>query len=210
MPSSTETEVKFAVAHLTPLRKKLAEFGAPDRAEVVFEQNWRFDDADRTLTGRGEVLRLRRDQGNHLTFKRQTPDDLTRTEIDMQVSDLESARRLLEALGFEQMAAYEKRRETYRIGDTLVMLDELPFGCFVEIEGERPAQLKVVAEQLDLDWNRKIPDSYLQLFEAVRQAAGLETQEATFAELSRLGLDALKLLGLEDAAMTPTSGGRRP
>lgn len=210
MPSSKETEVKFAVRLLAPIRQMLLELGIPAGLEAVFEQNWRFDDSGRTLTARGAVLRLRRDQGNHLTLKQQTTDELTRTEIDIQISDLESCRRLLEGLGYEQMAAYEKRRETYRLGDTLVMLDELPFGCFVEIEGDGIDLLKATTKRLGLDWSRRIPESYVQLFEAVRQAAGLESPEATFSSLSSLRLDAIHLLGLEDAAASPSRDGRRP
>lgn len=208
MPPFTETEAKFAVGSLAPIRQKLTDLGSPAESGAVFEQNWRFDDSAHTLSARGDVLRLRRDEVAHLTFKQRTPDELTRTEIDIQVSDLESARRLLEGLGYGQIAAYEKRRETYRLGDSVVLLDELPFGCFVEIEGEGVPQIKEAAESLGLDWARRVPRSYHQLFQAVRQAAGLETQEATFSSLAQMGLDAIRLLGLEDAASTPTSGGR--
>lgn len=41
--------------------------------------------------------------------------------------------------------SYEKYRETYHWGDVEVVLDETPFGDFVELEGENETALKAVA-----------------------------------------------------------------
>jgi adenylate cyclase class 2 len=42
---------------------------------------------------------------------------------------------ILDALGFKRLLVYEKRRQTFSLGPTEVMIDELPFGMFMEIEG---------------------------------------------------------------------------
>ena len=42
---------------------------------------------------------------------------------------------ILEALGYYPALVYEKRRETWRLGETEIVVDELPFGLFMEIEG---------------------------------------------------------------------------
>lgn len=42
---------------------------------------------------------------------------------------------ILDALGFTPAVVYEKRRETWALGKTEIVIDELPFGLFMEIEG---------------------------------------------------------------------------
>jgi adenylate cyclase class 2 len=41
---------------------------------------------------------------------------------------------ILDALGFKPVLVYEKRRQTWSLGPTEVVIDELPFGWFMEIE----------------------------------------------------------------------------
>ena len=60
-----------------------------------------------------------------------------------------------------------------------LMLDELPYGDFVEIEGNMD-QLKPVALQLGIDWEAAIPASYHELFERVRAARELSFRDLTY------------------------------
>ena len=43
---------------------------------------------------------------------------------------------ILETLGYRPIAVYEKKRQTWLLGAVEVVIDELPFGLFMEIEGE--------------------------------------------------------------------------
>ena len=52
------------------------------------------------------------------------------------------------------------------------MLDELPYGNFIEIEGELE-MLRPIAEQLRLNWDKAIPASYHALFERLCKSRGL-------------------------------------
>ena len=109
----------------------------------VFEINLRFDKPDGQLSMGQEVLRLRKDQHARLTYK--GPSDpnqsiAVRKEIEFQVSDFEAARSFLEALGYQVIVHYEKFRTTYSLDDVEIMLDEMPYGTFVEIEGQRKRQ----------------------------------------------------------------------
>ncbi len=67
-------------------------------------------------------------------------------EEETEVSDAAALAAILEALGYRPALVYEKRRQTWRLAGTEVVLDELPFGLFVEIEGDEPDILR--AEQL--------------------------------------------------------------
>ena len=61
------------------------------------------------------------------------------------------------------------------------MLDELPYGNFVEIEGENSAAIHSAAHRLGLDMQAAISESYSSLFEKVRRALGLTFADLTFA-----------------------------
>jgi adenylate cyclase class 2 len=86
------------------------------------------------------VLRLRRKGGRALfTFKERDSSSAAvkrQREEETEVADADALAAILEALGYRPALVYEKRRETWRLAGTEVVIDELPFGLFVEIEGE--------------------------------------------------------------------------
>ncbi len=98
------------------------------------------------------MLRLRADQAAHLTFKGpgRCAGRFGRQEIEFEVSDFGAARRLLEALGYRVYTSYEKYRETYRLGQVIIALDEMPFGTFAELEG--PSAQEIMPPPTRWDW----------------------------------------------------------
>jgi adenylate cyclase class 2 len=192
-----EIEAKFYVLHLDQVMTRLRQLEARLIQTRVLETNLRFDLADGRLRSRGHVLRLRQDTKSRLTYKGTGQNDdgvLSREEIEFIVEDFGKAKKFLQALGYQQIMYYEKYRTTYELNHTLIMLDELPYGDFVEIEGETAFQIRVVAEKLNIDWNTAIKRSYTSLFENVRSAMQLSFQEISFQnfdgiEVSADGLD---------------------
>lgn len=177
-----ETEAKFLVLRLDELPGRIEARGGRLLTARTHETNLRFDTPDGALLRARRLLRLRRDAAVHLTFK--GPGEFmggvrTRTELDMLVGDFEEARQFLQALGYATVFEYEKYRTTYALGEVQVMLDELPFGSFVEVEGKLEG-LRPAAEQLGLDWNTAIADSYHALFERLQQVAHLPFRDLTF------------------------------
>ena len=61
---------------------------------------------------------------------------MSRTEIEFGVDDFAKAKQFLEHLGYQSILVYEKYRTTYELDHAHIMLDELPYGNFIEIEGE--------------------------------------------------------------------------
>jgi len=61
-----------------------------------------------------------------------------------------------------------------------IMLDELPYGNFIEIEGEDVDSIRVVANVLNLDMDKALSTSYFALFEQVKQTLGLTFNDLTF------------------------------
>jgi adenylate cyclase, class 2 len=185
--SVQETEAKFYVRDLKKLETILQESGAQIVQARVLERNIRFDLPDGSLRSERRVLRLRRDTESRLTYKSASTNDqgvLSRTEIEFIVEDFEKARQFLEALGYQSIFYYEKYRTTYALqllgAQSFIMLDELPFGNFVEIEGETIESIRWVSDTLHLAWDAAVATSYFALFERARQVLQLSFQDLSF------------------------------
>lgn len=168
--SDVEIEVKFYVISLDDIAEKIIDLGGKLVTERIFEKNLRFDTADQKLRNLHQVLRLRQDKDNILTFKGavETGKPVSiRQEIEVVVDDFETTRKLLKGLGYEVVMEYEKYRTTYSLLDTLVVLDELPYGKFIEIEGPDGNSIQKVARNLNLNWKTRVMTSYTYLFETL-------------------------------------------
>lgn len=191
-----ETEVKFYVRDLDRLKARLEGLGAACIQERGLETNLRFDLPDGRLRLDGRVLRLRQDTQTRLTYKSASKKDegiLSREEIEFVVEDFQKAKQFLEALGYQKRVYYEKYRTTYELNETHIMLDELPYGRFVEIEGETIRTIRALADQLNLNWEAALATSYIALFECVRKALQLPFQDLSFENFAGINVDASHL-----------------
>jgi adenylate cyclase class 2 len=196
---SKEIEAKFYIQHLALLRDRLIKLGARVHKKRTLERNWRFDTIDGRLTRMKEVLRLREAGDSHLTYKSKLNTPEERLEIEFGVDNIDKARDFLLALGYRVICVYEKYREIFQLGSVEVMLDELPFGSFVEIEGPTLDAIKETSGLLNLDWERRVSHSYLGLFEELRHRFDLPFNDATFANFADLPPANANDIGLEDA-----------
>ena len=209
---NNETEVKFHIQHIRAVKERLQTLGALLIHPRTLELNLRFDTPGGDLIREGRVLRLRQDDAIRLTYKdgsRIKDGALSRREIEFSVSDLDSAQQFIEALGYEMVFIYEKYRTTYSMPvkgrevamdlqrrETHIMLDELPYGNFVEIEGELD-ELKPLAQKLLLDWDTAIPASYHTLFERVSRSKNLTFRDLRFEKFK--GIE----IGSDDLGVHP-------
>ena len=184
-----EIEVKFHIQNISQIKTNLNNIGAVLEKPRVFESNLRFDYPDGSLSTNKQVLRLRHDTENIITYK--GPAQINqpvsvREEIEIQVDDFDRAKHLLEALGYEVYMEYEKYRTTYTYKEVIIVIDELPIGDFIEIEGPNASAIHSVAELLGLRWENRIPASYLYLFEQIKKRrADIQHKNLSFAELSQ-------------------------
>lgn len=195
-----EVEVKFLVSSLQAVRARLLEVGAELVAPRIYERNVRYDTSDEQLLKRLELLRLRQDSRVRLTFKGPAAEDeqseaKVREEIEIEVSDYARMDLILRRLGFIPMQIYEKYRETYHWQGVEIVLDEMPFGEFVELEGAE-VNLMLVAAALGLDWGRRVTNNYLEMMEMCRRAFDLPFSDLTFADFERRPVDMSELLPL--------------
>ena len=182
-----ELEVKFYLPDLPALEKRLAGKGAVLEKPRVFEMNLRFDTPTQALSQTSRVLRLRQDTQARITYKGPGVEQdgvQQRQELEFVVSDFSTAQAVFEALGYQVAVVYEKYRTTYSLGKVLVVLDEMPYGNFMEIEGPDGESIQKAARLLDLDWEKRILASYVFLFERLKQVKGWAFRDLSFANFA--------------------------
>ena len=162
---SIEIEKKYRLTEKLrgEVEESLEEFGAEFLGED-FEENTLFSNDD--LFRRNAIVRIRR-KGDRavLTFKQRisaTSDAKQQIEHESDVSDADAVRSIIESVGLRPATVYEKRRKTYKFRDVEVVLDELPFGQFMEIEGSisaiAEAEMLLGIEELAVE-----PETYPRL-----------------------------------------------
>ncbi len=170
---SVEIEAKLKVDSLEAVAEKLSELGA-EFVEEQHQSDFYFDDAQRTMTACDKCLRIRKESAGDsvrqfLTFKgpRQKSELKKRQETNIEITDADSARKLLAALGYEHVLTVEKKRRLWHLGRCDVCLDELPgLGSFVEIEGAGESEIANIQKKLGLESLPHIPQSYASLLSA--------------------------------------------
>ena len=190
-----EIEVKLHVPDLGAVAARLREIGAEIARPRVYERNVRYENAPGTFHEIGIVLRLRQDDRVRLTYKE--PMDETaaarglhsRYEVEVVVDDYDAMNIVLERLGFHAYMVYEKYRTTYHHLGAEVVLDEMPYGNFIEIEADEPT-IETVLSQLNLHETPRIPYSYGQLFAHIRAHLNLTFTDMTFDNFSGLDVPA--------------------
>ena len=160
-----EVEKKFRLTkrQRDAVLKRLPEIGASLEGEE-FEENTLYDGG--VLNTGTCVLRIRRVGRNAtLKYKKRIPTSSAikhRREEETEIADADAMAAILEALGFTPALVYEKRRQTWRFGNTEIVIDVLPFGLFMEIEG-RVNEIKAVERKLGLKGLRAEHATYPQL-----------------------------------------------
>jgi len=184
-----EIEVKFYVNDLLAIRNQLEQIGAQLTQPRMLEINLRYDTSDGELARSFRVLRLRQDTAARLTFKgpaRAQDGARIRQEIEMEVESFDQAKVLLEALGYQVNMVYEKYRTKYEFEGVHLDLDEMPYGNFIELEGEDVPALHALSDRLSLDWDASSPASYVMLFEALRAKMNLPFRDLSFSNFTNL------------------------
>lgn len=203
-----EREVKFYIRNLSALAERLSVTGADLTRERMLERNFRLDTPDHQLQAAGRVLRLRQDDRVRVTYKDGSHQDngvVVRTEIEFTADNLEVTRKFFEVLGYPVSVIYEKYRQVYHLGAVEVVLDELPYGNFIEIEASSNTLIEGVVQMLGLKWETGIKTNYLGLFETLKGKMPLGFNDLTFANFESLTITA-EDLGVQPADTKDRSG----
>ena len=174
-----EIEVKFLEVSHDEVRGKLRVLGAQCEQPMTQMRRMIFDYPDGRLRVNSASVRVR-DEGNKIRVSyKQMKDHVANGsfELDFTVDSYEKAGELFERLGLKKISEQETKRETWRLDDCEVVLDEWPWlKPFIEIEGPSEASIKAVAAKLDFDWAQAIFGSanvaYQHEFPGINLAAG--------------------------------------
>lgn len=148
MAEEVEKKYRLTAAEREQTLQKLETSGAKYEGED-FEENTLFRGG--ILNLKPCILRLRKTQDKSvLTYKEVLPSENAikrRKEIETIVADGAAMHEILENLGYKPALVYEKRRKIFQFGAVEIVVDELPFGFFLEIEG---AENEILAAEIKL------------------------------------------------------------
>ncbi len=151
MAIEIEKKYRLSEEHRQFVVNALAEIGAVFVGED-FEENTIYNGG--ALNQRNAVLRIRKTQNKtFLTYKERIQNrSYTKHQIEheTEVADAGSLKTIVEILGFDAQLIYEKKRKTWTLRNAEVVIDELPFGLFMEIEGSITA-IKETEMLLDIE-----------------------------------------------------------
>ena len=177
-----EIEVKFKVASFQAIRKKLRAAGARLVGQA-FERTVRLDTPDNLLERTQRFLRVRTGFKNALTFKQKLPSARRtfkeREEIETEIDDPQQMMAILNRLGLTKQWVMEKRRQKWQLSKAEVVLDRLPFGNFVEIEGN-PAAIVKTEKILGLNPFQRITLTYWDLWRQARRPENAKNEHILF------------------------------
>lgn len=191
-----EIEVRFLIKDVASFAESLQRVGAICTHPRYLETNELFDTDEKRLQNNFEVLRLRRDWTQKITYKRALTFNI-RDEIEFEISDADQARKMMEALGYKCYLLFEKYRSMYTWQSAQITIDETPLGIFVEIEDLSLEYIEEKADFLKLNWDAQVRKSYYKCFEIVQSIDG-KLSEMTFEAFGGWMPSALEL-GLEYA-----------
>ncbi|WP_147821614.1 class IV adenylate cyclase [Salidesulfovibrio onnuriiensis] len=177
-----EMELKYVDVDFARVRGLLQGFAARSMGRY-FEENLVFDDRERSLKRKGMLLRLRLKRGQAVLTVKKPPQVETDPrlkvfeELETPVHDFAIMRAILESLDYSVAFAYEKVREKWELEGGFICLDTLPFGDFVEIEGDEKSVPRC-AGVLELSPEQASRETYHGLNLAFRRERGMEADES--------------------------------
>ncbi len=153
-----ETEVRFLEIDKNRLISRLIQLGARDAGEAMLEEVIIYD-KELSWLNEKRFVRLRKKNGTTvLTYKEHSADPRDGAhELEVEVSDLETATALLEKIGMAPYRRQQKKRHTLHLVDVTFDIDTWPrVPAYVEIEGPSIERLKEAAGMAGLDWENVV------------------------------------------------------
>ncbi|MDR3722972.1 MAG: class IV adenylate cyclase [Terracidiphilus sp.] len=185
-----ETEIKFAVADIEALSRKLEAAGFHLETPRSFESNVLYDWPDRRMRLRTEILRIRNYAGKWTMTHKRLPDvgpgedrHKHRVETETVVADGAALAQVFHSLGLVEAFRYEKWRTEWSDGLGHCVVDETPIGIYAELEGE-PEWIDRSAATIGISPAQYSTLSYGRLFELWRTEHGSTAADLTFAAVA--------------------------
>ncbi len=166
MKEYIEKEIKLEINNIAGVTDSLRRNGAVFLGGAL-EKTIRFDTENLDYERKGKFIRVRSGFSNTITLKEKIKNAdsgvRARKETEFEIEDISKMEYILKTLGLTYTRTMEKYRQHWRLGECDVTLDELPFGVFMEIEGEEK-EISKTCNILKLDESKKILDTYWDLW----------------------------------------------
>ena len=179
-----EQEIKVPLEDLDGFLTTLNSEGAKFLGKT-FQRTVRMDKDDSSLEKEGKFLRVRYGSKNVVTLKAKKDEEnkevFERIEIETEVKEPGKMIKILSELGFIQKFIMEKYRAEWKHNGVNITIDEMPFGFYIELEGEKD-KIYQVAGELGLDIGKKIIVTYWDIFEDYKKENNLEGDDIVFPE----------------------------
>lgn len=186
-----EIEVKFTDVDIEDVRERLKTAGAHlehpmrDMRRALIEEDYH--------TRENMFIRIR-DEGDRVTLclKKKTKSLEESTidstyEIETTVGDFDKTIELFEVAGWSYTTYQESRRETWKLGDVEVVIDEWPWiNPYIEIEGASEDAVCAGAKKLGFDWETAMFGSvdviYNRDYPDMRVRGVIDVKEVRFSD----------------------------
>ncbi|MDD3292985.1 MAG: class IV adenylate cyclase [Candidatus Pacebacteria bacterium] len=158
-----EIEVKFKIDEEDRIKEKLRSLGV-SLCEPYKQTTYGFFSVD--SIEKGIFPRIRDEKDDIVLTVKVKPKKETnyfeRMEYSMKIGNAKEGEDILRVLGFDDIRVFEKMRQEGELLNTKITLDELYFGNFIEIEGEKK-DIENVIVKLGLEDKERITKAYLAL-----------------------------------------------
>ncbi len=152
-----EIEAKFVNINIDDIRSRLTELGAILIQPMRDMQRVTIDTPD--LKKKDAFVRIR-NEGDKTTITYKQFNSLSIDgvkEIEITVDDFDTAVALFKEAGLAYGSLQESRRETWKLGEVEIVIDEWPWlNPYIEIEAPSEALVISTSEKLGFNWDDAI------------------------------------------------------
>ena len=161
-----DIQIKIKIKDFQKMEKHLMSKGA------VFLGGWkektiRFDTYDKKLEKNDIFLRIKTGNENVVTLKEPNNNDRKKffesNNRMFQIDDVENFCYIMEQVGFSKKYVMEKYRLSWCFKNIEFYIDELPFGIFLELKGEKEEINKMI-KFLKIKQEELIKDTYWEIY----------------------------------------------
>jgi len=175
-----ETEIKIKIDDLKKFQVKFNEFGGK-KSSWAFERTYGFFTPNRTNIEEGIFPRVKVVDGlatMGVKVKTGNGKYFERKEYETKCEE-KSGIEMMKVFGYTEVIIFEKLRQKWVFDNVEVCLDRLPFGNYIEIEGEKKNIEKMV-KLLKLEKSQRITVAYLVLFDEWKKINNSIAKDAIF------------------------------
>lgn len=184
-----EIEIKICLEDKEGLQKKLLTLGWK-AVNTVFHKTYLVTTPNEGLFKKGIYPRVRI-EGDKTRFtikvkpvEQKGIDDremkfFQREEHEIWVEDAEELVRMLAILGLTEVLVDEKYRQTWEseeLANLSVVIDTLPFGCYMEIEGQKE-EIDQMIKKLGLENKERITIAYRRVYQDYCKKMGIKEEK---------------------------------